>query len=50
MNSLILALRRIMEQPKVNTLAALRLTMEITERDPSLFDQLGIYENGEWRS
>jgi hypothetical protein len=46
--NLILALRKLLEQPKVNTLAALRLTMKITETDPRLFDKLGIYDGKQW--
>lgn len=48
MDKLLSAMRRIMEQPKINTWAALQLTMKINELDCTALGQLGIFENGEW--
>lgn len=47
-DNLILALRRLLEQPRINTFAAITLTMQITRKDVALWDQLGVYEDGVW--
>jgi hypothetical protein len=48
MHPLIAAMRRLLESPKVNTYAVLQLAIRISQQDVDLWNQLGIWNDGEW--
>lgn len=44
----IASMRKLLECPKVNTYAALRLAIRITHEDDDLWDQLGFWTGERW--